>query len=286
MLALLRGNDEGWTSAQILAELGGAVAFLSAFIAIEARVKQPMLPLGLFRIRAFTGAQIGAFAISASFFAVFIYTTLYLQQILGLSAIQAGLVYLPGTMIMLFVSAGTANLVPKLGAGRMVAGGLLLVGIGQALLTVAAVDSSWTVFLPGEIIALIGTGIFNPAVSQLALGSAPPEMSGLAAGVNDTFRQAGIAVGVAALGALVPAAHAFGGDRPDLRRRHEGRAVGRRRPLRRRRDRVRRAPGRAPQARDDRRARARRRLARGYGPTAPPALRGWAARSSGTMPGT
>jgi fucose permease len=113
---------------------------------------------------------------------------------------------------MLVVSGATANLVPKLGVRNMVAGGLLLVGIGQALLTVAAVDSSWAVFLPGEIVALIGTGIFNPAVSQLALGSAPPEMSGLAAGVNDTFRQAGIAVGVAALGALVPAAHAFGGD--------------------------------------------------------------------------
>ena len=154
MLALLRGNEDGWTSAAILAALGGAVAFLAAFIAVEARVKEPMLPLGLFRIRAFTGAQVGAFAISASFFAVFLYTTIYLQQILGLSAIEAGLVYLPGTMIMLVVSAATANLVPKLGAGRMVAGGLLLVGIGQALLTVAAVDSSWTVFLPGVIVAL------------------------------------------------------------------------------------------------------------------------------------
>jgi EmrB/QacA subfamily drug resistance transporter len=212
VFALLRGNDDGWTSATIVASLAGAVAFLGAFLAVESRVKEPMLPLGLFRIPAFTGAQVGAFAISASFFAVFIYTTLYLQQILGLSAIQAGLVYLPGTMIMLFVSAATANLVPKLGVRNMVAGGLLLVGIGQALLTVAAVDSSWTVFLPGEIIALIGTGIFNPAISQVALGSAPVEMSGLAAGVNDTFRQAGIAVGVAALGALVPAAHAFGGD--------------------------------------------------------------------------
>ena len=171
-----------------------------------------MLPLGLFRIRAFTGAQVAAFAISASFFAVFIYTTLYLQQILGLSAIEAGLVYLPGTLLMLVVSGATANLVEKVGAGRMIAGGLLIVGIGQALLTIAAVDSSWTVFLPGVIVACIGTGIFNPAVSSVALGSAPQEMSGLAAGVNDTFRQAGIAVGVAALGALVPAAHAFGGD--------------------------------------------------------------------------
>ena len=212
VLALLRGNEDGWTSATIIAELAGAAVFLAAFIGVEARVKQPMLPLGLFRIRAFTGAQVAAFAISASFFAVFIYTTLYLQQILGLSAIEAGLVYLPGTMIMLVVSGATANLVEKVGAGRMIAGGLLLVGIGQALLTIAAVDSSWTVFLPGEIIALIGTGIFNPAVSAVALGSAPQEMSGLAAGVNDTFRQAGIAVGVAALGALVPAAHAFGGD--------------------------------------------------------------------------
>jgi EmrB/QacA subfamily drug resistance transporter len=212
VLALLRGNDDGWTSAAIIAELGGAAAFLAAFVALEARVKEPMLPLGLFRNRAFTGAQVGAFAISASFFAVFIYTTLYLQQILGMSAIEAGLVYLPGTMIMLFVSGATANLVEKIGARTMIAGGLLLVGIGQALLTIAAVDSSWTVFLPGEIIALVGTGLFNPAVSAVALGSAPQEMSGLAAGVNDTFRQAGIAVGVAALGALVPAAHAFGGD--------------------------------------------------------------------------
>ena len=117
VFALLRGNEDGWTSATIVASLAGAVTFLAAFIAVEARVKEPMLPLGLFRIRAFTGAQVGAFAISASFFAVFIYTTLYLQQILGLSAIQAGLVYLPGTMIMLFVSAATANLVAEVRRG-------------------------------------------------------------------------------------------------------------------------------------------------------------------------
>ena len=214
VLALLRGNEDGWTSAPIVAALAGAVAFLVAFVAVEARSKEPMLPLELFRSRAFTGAQVGAFAISASFFAVFLYTTIYLQQILGLSAIEAGLVYLPGTLLMLVVSGATANLVPKFGAGRMIAGGLALVGVGQALLTVAAVDSSWTVFLPGLIIACIGTGLFNPALSAVALSSAPQQMSGLAAGVNDTFRQAGIAVGVAALGALVPAAHAFGGDAP------------------------------------------------------------------------
>ena len=180
-------------------------------MAIEARVAEPMLPLRYFRDRSFTGAQIAAFAISASFFAIFLYTTLYLQQILGLSAIEAGLCYLPGTITMLFVSAGTSSLGGKISARVMVAGGLALVTAGMVLFTLAGVDSSWTVILPGAMVALIGTGFFNPALTAVALGTVPPEQSGVAAGVNDTFRQAGIAVGVAALGALVPAQAAFGG---------------------------------------------------------------------------
>jgi hypothetical protein len=79
------------------------------------------------------------------------------------------------------------------------------------LFTLADVGSSWTIVLPGELIALIGTGLFNPSVSAVALGSVPMESSGVAAGVNDTFRQAGIAVGVAALGALIPAQSVLGG---------------------------------------------------------------------------
>jgi EmrB/QacA subfamily drug resistance transporter len=214
VLALLRGNEDGWTSAAILAEAGGAAALLAAFVAVELRVAEPMLPLGLFRDKSFTGAQIAAFAISASFFAVFLYTTLYLQQILGLSAIEAGLVYLPGTITMLFVSAATSALGAKVSARAMVAGGLALVAVGMALFTLAAVDSKWWIVLPGEMVALIGTGLFNPALTAVALGTVSTDQSGLAAGVNDTFRQAGIAVGVAGLGALVPAGAALGGGSP------------------------------------------------------------------------
>jgi EmrB/QacA subfamily drug resistance transporter len=214
VLALLRGNEDGWSSTPIVAALAGAAVLLIAFVAVEARVRYPMLPLGLFRNSSFTGAQVAAFAISASFFAVFLYTTLYLQQILGLSAIEAGLVYLPGTVVMFFVSGATSQLGNKVSARTMIAGGLVLVGLGQALLTAAAVDSSWTVFLPGILIACVGCGLFNPALSNVALSSAPGEQSGLAAGVNDTFRQAGIAVGVAALGALIPAEAAFGTGSP------------------------------------------------------------------------
>src|SRR5204863_8610538 len=109
VLALLRGNDVGWSSPQIVVELVSAGALLAAFVAIERRVKDPMLPLGLFRVPSFAGAQTAAFSISASLFAVYIYATIYLQQVLGLSAIEAGLVYLPGTLLNAMVSGATAN---------------------------------------------------------------------------------------------------------------------------------------------------------------------------------
>jgi EmrB/QacA subfamily drug resistance transporter len=211
VLALLRGNEQGWTSDAIVAELIGAAVALIAFVVIELRVREPMLPMRLFRNPSFTGAQIAAFAISSTFFAIFLYTTLYLQQILGLSAIEAGLVYLPGTVVMLFVSGATASLGAKVPARTMIGVGLALVGAGMGLLTLAGETSSWVITLPGILVACIGTGLFNPAVTNVALSSAPIEQSGLAAGTNDTFRQAGIAVGVAALGALIPAEHAFGG---------------------------------------------------------------------------
>ena len=102
-----------------------------------------------------------------------------------------------------------ASVGQKVSPRALISLGLVLVGLGQALLTVLGADSSWWLFLPGLLVAMAGTGILNPIVSQVALGSAPPERSGLAAGVNDMFRQAGIAVGVAALGALVPAGAAL-----------------------------------------------------------------------------
>jgi EmrB/QacA subfamily drug resistance transporter len=214
VLGLLRGNEDGWSSAPIVAELGGAAVLMIAFVAIQRRVKFPMLPLGLFRRPDFSGAQVAAFAISASFFALFLYTTLYLQNILGLSAIEAGLVYMPGTLVMFVVSGLSAQLASKVAPGAMIAGGLALVAIGLVMFLNVEVDSSWTALLPGFLVASVGTGIFNPAVSAVALGSAPQHMSGLAAGVNDTFRQAGIAVGVAAFGALVPSDAGLGGGNP------------------------------------------------------------------------
>jgi EmrB/QacA subfamily drug resistance transporter len=214
VLALLRGNDAGWDDPGIVAAFAGAGALLCAFVAVEARVAEPMLPLRLFREPSFTGAQVAAFGISGSLFALWFYLTLYLQQILGLSAIEAGLVYVPGTLLNFLVAGSMASVGQRVAARVLIPLGLTLVGAGLALLTIVGATSSWWLFLPGLLVAMAGTGILNPTVSQVALSSAPPDRSGLAAGVNDMFRQAGIAVGVAALGALVPAGAAFGAGSP------------------------------------------------------------------------
>ncbi len=212
VLALLRGNEDGWGSTLIVAELAGAAVALIAFVLVELRVKQPMLPMRFFRDGSFTGAQVTAFAISSTFFAIFLYVTIYLQQILGLSAIEAGLVYLPGTLVMLVVSGATAQLGQKVPARTMISVGLALVAVGMGLFMLAGENSSWTILMPGFLVASVGVGLFNPALTNVALSSVSQDQSGVAAGVNDTARQAGIAVGVAALGALIPAEHAFGGD--------------------------------------------------------------------------
>jgi EmrB/QacA subfamily drug resistance transporter len=204
VLALLRGNEQGWGSTAIVAELAGAGVLLAAFVAIEARVREPMLPLGLFRNKEFTGAQVGVFAISASYFSIFLYTTLYLQQILGLSPIEAGLVYLPATMLIFIVSGASSALLQKVSPGAMISVGLAFVAIGLVLGLLATATSSWVMLVPSLLIGGLGTGLFNPAGAAVALSSVPPDQSGLAAGVNDTFRQSGIAVGVALFGALIP----------------------------------------------------------------------------------
>jgi EmrB/QacA subfamily drug resistance transporter len=212
VLALLRGNDVGWGTTQIVAELAAAAVLLIAFVAIERRVEEPMLPMSLFRVPAFAGAQTSAFAISASLFAIYLYATLYLQHVLGLSAIEAGLVYIPATVLNMVVAGATANMGDKISARVTVSGGLALVAIGMLMMLPAGVDSSWVVLLPGLLVSMAGVGMFNPSVIAVALGSVSEDKSGLAAGVNDTARQAGIAVGVAALGAMIPTSSLAKGD--------------------------------------------------------------------------
>src|SRR5215217_299634 len=203
VLGLLRGNDEGWGSTLIVSLFAGAGVLMAAFLAIEARVKEPMLPLGLFRKPAFTGVQFAAAGISASMFALFLYLTFYLQGFLGDSPLEAGLRYLPLTVTTFFVSAATgAVLITKFQARYLLSGGLVLVG--AALLLMGGIDTGdeWTTLLPGFLLAGLGIGMINPVIADVAVSVVPKEQSGMASGINDTFRQVGVAVGIAAWGAL------------------------------------------------------------------------------------
>jgi EmrB/QacA subfamily drug resistance transporter len=203
VLGLLRGNDEGWGSTMIVALLAGAGALMAAFLAIESRVKEPMLPLGLFRKPAFTGVQFAAAGISASMFALFLYLTFYLQGFLGDSPLEAGLRYLPLTVMTFFVSAATgAVLITKFQARYLLSGGLVLVGAALLLMGGIGTGDEWTTLLPGFLLAGLGVGIVNPVIADVAVSVVPKEQSGMASGINDTFRQVGIAIGIAAWGAI------------------------------------------------------------------------------------
>ena len=202
VLALLRGNEEGWGSTLIVGLLVGSAALFAAFLVVETKQRNPMLPLHLFRIPAFTGVQLASFAISGSMFALFLYLTLYLQNILGLSPLEAGVRYLPLTIVSFIVAPLAGALMAKLPARGMLTAGLLMVGTGLILIAGVEQGDEWTGLLGGFLISGAGIGLINPVIANVAISVVPPEQSGMASGINDTFRQVGIAVGIAAYGAL------------------------------------------------------------------------------------
>jgi EmrB/QacA subfamily drug resistance transporter len=203
VLALVRGNAEGWGSRPIVSLLAGSGALLVAFVAIERRVRQPMLPLGLFTRPSFTGVQLAAFAVSGSLLAMFLYLTLYLQSYLGYSPLEAGLRYLPITLLAFLFGPIAGTLLSRVPARLLLSVGLGLTGVGLLLMSGIQVGSEWTTLLGGFLVAGAGVGLLNPVIADVAVSVVPKQHSGMAAGINDTFRQVGIAVGIAVWGAIL-----------------------------------------------------------------------------------
>jgi len=202
IFGLIRGNPEGWGSGVILACLIGAAVLLVAFVAIEARSAHPMLDLQLFGKPAFNGVSAVAFGLSAGMFAMFLYLTIYLQGVLGCSPLEAGLRFLPFSLLSFFAAPIAGSLSHRVPIRFLLGTGLLLVGIGLLLMHGVSAESDWTTLLPGFLVAGVGVGIANPGIGQAAIGVVPMEKAGMGSGINTTFRQVGIATGVAALGAV------------------------------------------------------------------------------------
>jgi MFS family permease len=202
IFALLRGGDEGWGSTPILWLLGGAVLAMVAFVVIELRQQRPMFDMSLFNNRSFCGVSAATFAIGAGMFAMFPYLTLYLQNALGYSPLQGGLRLLPATVLTFLVPLVSRRATARLAPGLTLAAGLGLTALGLVLMSGLDVHSGWTALLPGLMLTGVGIGLANPAIAHIALGVVAPERSGMASGISNTFRVGGLAIGVAALGAV------------------------------------------------------------------------------------
>ncbi len=200
IFGLLRGTDSGWGSTLIVSALVGAVVLLAAFLTVELRQRRPMFDLSLFRNRAFCGVSLATFAIGAGMFAIFPYVTFYLQNLLGYSPLQGGLRLLPATVLTFIVPLLTRGVTGR-APGMWLGAGLGLTALGLSLMHGVTPSSRWTALLPGLLLAGVGIGLANPAIASIALGVVPPERSGMASGISNTFRIGGLAVGVAALGA-------------------------------------------------------------------------------------
>jgi EmrB/QacA subfamily drug resistance transporter len=205
IFGLIRGNPEGWGSLVIVASLVGAAVLLAAFVVVEMRQRHAMLDLSLFRKPSFTGVSAVAFALSAGMFAMFLYITLYIQNVLGYSPLEAGVRFIPLTLLSFFVSPIAGKLSARVPSRLLLGIGLGLVGVALLLMRGITPESEWTTLLPGFIVAGIGIGMVNPGIASTAIGVVNAARAGMASGINNTFRQVGIATGVAALGAVFQA---------------------------------------------------------------------------------
>jgi EmrB/QacA subfamily drug resistance transporter len=203
VLALLRGNDWHWGSGREIGLFVAAFVLIGGFVAIESRRQNGMFDPSLFRKPAFTGAQIVAFTISSGMFAMFLYLTLYLQDVLHLSPIGAGLRFLPLSVLSFFVAPIAGRLSARMPPRILFGVGNALIGVALLLMHGITQSSSWTHLLPGFIVGGIGIGIVNAPLASVAVSVVEPRRAGMAAGANNTFRQVGIATGIAALGAIL-----------------------------------------------------------------------------------
>jgi EmrB/QacA subfamily drug resistance transporter len=202
VFGLIESGRKGWGNSLVGGCLIASVALIALFVVVERHSSAPMLDLSLFRHRAFNGASIVAFALSGSIFATLLYLTLYLQNILGLSPLGAGLrlLELSGAILSTsFVAGRLTTLVPV----RLLMGaGLALVGLSLLLMRGLTVTSHWTHLLPAFLVGGVGVGLVNPPLASTAIAVVPPRQAGMGSGINSTFRQVGIATGIAVLGSI------------------------------------------------------------------------------------
>lgn len=202
VFGLIRGNEVGWGSPSILAALGAALVLFVGFVAFEWRARSPMLDFSLFRIKAFSGTALVAFSQSVAIYPLLLFLAIYFQAALNMSPTETGLRLMPMTVAIFLVAPISGKLTSRLPLRVPLVLGLLLLGLGLLLMRSLEAGDAWTALLPGMLVGGVAIGMISPALAAAMVSVLPVEESGLSSGINNTFRQIGIAFGVAGLGAI------------------------------------------------------------------------------------
>jgi EmrB/QacA subfamily drug resistance transporter len=202
VLALVEGNAWGWGSPGIVALLAGAGLGLASFVAVELRVEVPMVEFRFFSDRNFLGAVVVALIVSFAMLGVFFFLALYMQNILGYSALEAGVRFLPSTLMIVIVAPIAGRLADRIGPRWLIAAGLAIVAASLYSFSGIAVDSSYGELLPGFMLLGIGIALTMSPMTSAAMNAVAVEKAGVASGVLSMFRMVGGSLGVAVTGAI------------------------------------------------------------------------------------
>ena len=201
--ALVDANGAGWGSGQTIGLLALAGVLLAAFVVIERRAAAPLVPFEIFRLRTLTGANVVGLLVGASLFSMFFYISLYMQQVLGYSAIKAGLSYLPLAVSIILAAGIASQLVTKIGFKSVLAAGMLLIAAGLVWFSQISADGSFASDILGpSLLAAFGLGFAFVPVTIAAVSGVSHDEAGLASGLINTTQQVGGALGLAILSAI------------------------------------------------------------------------------------
>jgi EmrB/QacA subfamily drug resistance transporter len=192
----------GWGAARVVGCLVAAAVLLVAFVVLELVQPHPMFDLRLLRKPTFCGGLIAAFGVSSSVFSLLTYLVIYVQDILGYSAVATGLRFLFLSGASFFAAAIAGRLTEHVPTKLLIGPGFLVLSLGLFLMLGIDAHSTWRHLIPGMLVSGVGIGMINPPLASTAVGVVRPERAGMASGVNSTFRQVGIATGIAALGSI------------------------------------------------------------------------------------
>ncbi|MCE0539576.1 MFS transporter [Kineosporia rhizophila] len=200
--AIIEAGEQGWTArVPVLTALGGLLA-LALFVVLQRRSENPLIDLGLLARPVFAGAVLAAAVLSCAAFGSSVLISIWLQSVVDLSPLTAGLALLPLSLVSFAVSGGLSSRLHHVPVARPIGAGLFLIGCGSLLMLLVQPGSSWTALLPGLLVVGLGVGLAAPPLTSAALSAVPLQRSGMASGVLNTSRQLGTAFGVAILGSV------------------------------------------------------------------------------------